>query len=455
MNYSEFVTRKTHEGAKHGFTPTFMPSQLFDFQQSMVEYAVSKGRAALFEDCGMGKTAQFLTWAQNVVEHTNRRVLVLTPLAVAGQTLREAEKFGIEAWRSVNGELPSTGKLVIANYERLSHFNPDDFSGVVCDESSILKSFDGSRKAEITTFMRKVPYRLLATATAAPNDYIELGTSSEALGYMGYMDMLNRFFKNDLNNSATRRHYGEAPKWRFKGHAELPFWRWVCSWARALRKPSDLGFDDGRFVLPPLIERDHLVQANTMAPGMLFALPAASLPEQREEKKRTVRERCEKVAQLVDTGQPALVWCQLNEEADLLEKIIPGAVQVAGHHKDETKEQRFMDFADGKIRVLVTKPKIGAMGLNFQHCAHVVDFPSHSYEQWYQGVRRCWRFGQTRPVVVDTVHTEGEAKVMENRKRKAVQAEVMFGNLVAEMNNAMGVRMSRTADKTMEKIAWL
>ena len=455
MNYSEFVTRKTHEGAKHGFTPTFMPSQLFDFQQSMVEYAVNKGRAALFEDCGMGKTAQFLTWAQNVVEHTNRRVLVLTPLAVAGQTLREAEKFGIEAWRSVNGELPSAGKLVIANYERLSHFNPDDFSGVVCDESSILKSFDGARKAEITAFMRKVPYRLLATATAAPNDYIELGTSSEALGYMGYMDMLNRFFKNDLSNSATRRHYGEAPKWRFKGHAELPFWRWVCSWARALRKPSDLGFDDGRFVLPPLIERDHLVQANTMAPGMLFALPAASLPEQREEKKRTVRERCEKVAQLVDTGQPALVWCQLNEEADLLEKIIPGAAQVAGHHKDETKEQRFMDFADGKIRVLVTKPKIGAMGLNFQHCAHVIDFPSHSYEQWYQGVRRCWRFGQTRPVVVDTVHTEGEAKVMENRKRKAVQAEAMFGNLVAEMNNAMGVRMSRTADKTMEIPSWL
>lgn len=454
-DYGFFLNRKTHEGSNHGFTPTFMPSQLFDFQQAMVEYAVSKGRAALFEDCGMGKTAQFLTWAQNVIEHTNRRVLVLTPLAVAGQTIREAEKFGIEAWRSLDGSLPTTGKLVIANYERLQNFNPDDFAGVVCDESSILKSFDGARKSEITTFMRKVPYRLLATATAAPNDYIELGTSSEALGYLGYMDMLNRFFKNDLNNSATRRHYGEAPKWRFKGHAELPFWRWVCSWARALRKPSDLGFDDGRFILPELIERDHLVESTTLAPGMLFALPATTLPEQREEKKRTVRDRCEKVAQLVDHGESALVWCQLNEEADLLEQMIPGAVQVAGSHRDEVKEQRFMDFADGKIRVLVTKPKIGALGLNFQHCAHVTYFPSHSFEQYYQAVRRCWRFGQTRPVRVDVIHTEGEAKVLENLQRKARQAESMFGNLVAEMNNAMGVRMNRTADKTMEVPSWL
>ena len=251
MNYADFVASKSHEGADHGFSPTFMPSNLFDFQKAMVEYAVRKGRSALFEDCGMGKTAQLLTWAQNVIEHTNRPVLVLSPLAVAAQTLREAGKFGIEACRSSDGTLP--GKLVITNYERLVHFSPSDFAGVVCDESSILKSFDGARKAEITAFMRKVPYRLLATATAAPNDYIELGTSSEALGHLGYMDMLNRFFKNDLNNSATRRHYGEAPKWRFRGHAEQPFWRWVCSWARALRKPSDLGFDDGRFVLPPLI----------------------------------------------------------------------------------------------------------------------------------------------------------------------------------------------------------
>lgn len=453
VGYSKFLAAKVHEGADHGFEPTFMPSQLFDFQRAMVKYAVRKGRAALFEDCGLGKTVQFLTWAQNVIEHTNRPVIVLTPLAVSGQTIREAEKFGIDAVRSSDGSIRN--KLVVTNYERLSAFNPADFAGVVCDESSILKSFDGARKSEITDFMRKVPYRLLATATAAPNDYIELGTSSEALGYMGFMDMLNRFFKNDLNNSATRRHYGEAPKWRFKGHAELPFWRWVCSWARAMRKPSDLGFDDGAFILPELREHSHLVAADELAPGMLFALPAATLPEQREEKKRTVKERCEKVAELVAHGEPALVWCQLNEEADMLEKIIPGAVQVAGKHSDEAKESRFMDFIDGNIRVLVTKPKIGALGLNFQHCAHVTYFPSHSFEQYYQAVRRCWRFGQTRPVRVDVIHTEGEARVMENLQRKAAAAERMFGNLVAEMSNATNIDRRKAATQQMEIPAWL
>lgn len=452
-DYEAFLQSKRHEGAEHGFDPTFMPEALFDFQQAMVEYAVRKGRAALFEDCGLGKTVQFLTWAQNVVEHTNRPVLILEPLAVAAQTVSEAEKFGIEAHRSRDGSIP--GKIVVTNYERLSAFNPADFAGVVCDESSILKNFDGTRKAEVTDFMRKAPYRLLATATAAPNDYIELGTSSEALGYMGFMDMLNRFFKNDLNNSATRRHYGEAPKWRFKGHAELPFWRWVCSWARALRKPSDLGFDDGAFVLPPLIERTHLVEAETLAPGMLFALPAANLPEQREEKKRTIKERCEKVAELVADSDSALVWCQLNEEADMLEKIIGGAVQVAGKHSDDIKESRFMGFADGTHRVLVSKPKIGALGLNFQHCAHIVDFPSHSYEQRYQGIRRCYRFGQKRSVVVDTVHTEGEARVLENVQRKAEQAARMFENLVAEMNNAIQIGRAPAPSTQMEKIPWL
>ncbi len=452
MSYAEFLASKTHEGANRGFDPTFIPPQMFDFQKAMVEYAIGKGRAALFEDCGLGKTVQFLTWAQNVIEHTNKPVLVLTPLAVAGQTTREAAKFGIEAVRSSDGSLPS--KLVVTNYERLTNFNPADFAGVVCDESSILKSFDGARKAEITDFMRKVRYRLLATATAAPNDYIELGTSSEALGYMGYMDMLNRFFKNDQNNSATRRMYGEAPKWRFKGHAELPFWRWVCSWARAMRKPSDLGFDDGAFLLPPLIENSHLVDVESRANGMLFNLPAATLPEQREEKKRTIRERCERAAALVDHGKPAIIWCQFNEEADLLERIIPGATQVSGSNSDEVKERRFMDFIDGNMRVLVTKPKIGALGLNFQHCAHVVYFPSHSFEQYYQAVRRCWRFGQTQPVQVDVVMTEGERKIMENLRRKAGQAETMFANLISEMNSAMAISAAKSFDKTMELPAW-
>jgi hypothetical protein len=451
--YGSFLDSKLHEGADHGFEPTFMPSKLFDFQKAMVDYAVRKGRAALFEDCGLGKTFQSLTWGQNVIEHTNRPVLYLCPLAVGSQTLREAAKIDVECERSSDGKY--RGKFVVSNYERLGNFDPSDFSGVICGESSILKSFDGAYKSQITDFMRKVPYRLLETATAAPNDYIELGTSSEALGYMGFMDMLNRFFKNDLNNSATRRHYGEAPKWRFNGHAELPFWRWVCSWARAMRKPSDLGFDDGAFILPPLTEHRHLVQARTLASGMLFALPAATLPEQREEKKRTVQERCERVAELTSHGDSALVWCQLNEEADLLEKLIPGAVQVAGHHRDEVKEERFLDFIDGRSRVMVTKAKIGALGLNFQHCAHVVDFPSHSYEQRYQGIRRCWRFGQKRAVRVDTVHTEGEARVLENQERKARQADAMFGNLVAEMNNAIHLSAKKTFATKLEVPSWL
>lgn len=451
--YQDFITEKVNSGADSGFEPTFMPSQLFDFQRAMVEYAVRKGRAALFEDCGMGKTVQFLTWAQNVIEHTNRPVLVLSPLAVAAQTIREAQKFGIDAHRSSDGTLQ--GKLIVTNYERLSHFNSTDFAGVVCDESSILKSFDGARKAEITDFMRKAPYRLLATATAAPNDYIELGTSSEALGYMGYMDMLNSFFKNDLNNSATRRHYGEAAKWRFKGHSEVPFWRWVCSWARAIRKPSDVGFDDGAFVLPALVERSHLVAAESLADGMLFALPAATLPEQRDEKRRTIPERCAKVADLVAHDKPALIWCQFNEEADMLERVIPGAKQVAGKHSDDEKEKRFLDFIDGSIRVLITKPKIGALGLNFQHCAHVVEFPSHSYEQRYQGIRRCWRFGQTQPVTVDTVYTEGEARVMENVQRKAIAADRMFDNLVAEMANAEGVTRRIASTNPIEVPKWI
>jgi hypothetical protein len=454
MTYKDFLDQKTHEGAAHGFDPVFMPDQLFDFQQSLVDWAVRKGRAAIFADCGLGKTAMQLTWAENVARHTGKPVLILTPLAVAAQTIREGEKFGIQCHRSSDGAAP--GRIVITNYERLEHFNPADFAGVVCDESSILKSFDGARRNEITDFMRKVPYRLLATATAAPNDFIELGTSSEALGYMGHMDMLARFFKNDQNNLTSRRMYGEATKWRFKGHAEQPFWRWVTSWARACRQPSDLGFDDGRFVLPGLSEVNHLIETSTVPEGMLFAIPATDLREQRAEKKRTVQERCEQVASMVgNTGQPALVWCHLNEEGDLLEQLIPGAIQVSGKDKDETKERRLIDFAEGRSRVLITKPKIGAWGLNFQICSHVTYFPSHSFEQYYQSVRRCWRFGQKNPVTVDIILTEGERRIMENLHRKRLQAEQMFGNLVAEMNHSLDIQRKKYNTTPIEVPSWL
>lgn len=454
IDYAQFLEDKSQAGTGAGFDPIWMPSFLFDFQQYLVDWAIRQGRSALLADCGMGKTGMQLVWAENVVRKTNKPVLVMTPLAVSGQTIREGEKFGIDCKRSSDGRIPHNG-IVVTNYERLHHFNPNDFAGAVCDESSILKSFNGVRRNEITDFMRKMQYRLLCTATAAPNDYIELGTSSEALGYLGHMDMLNRFFKNDMNNSATGRAYGEVVKWRFKGHAEEPYWKWVCSWARSIRRPSDLGFEDSGFVLPPLIENEHFVNANTLADGMLFAMPAVTMPEQRAERQRTIEERCDRVAELVNTGQSALVWCHLNPEGDLLERLIPGAVQVSGSDKDEQKEEKFLGFASGDIRVIVTKPKIGAWGLNFQHCNHVVGFPSHSFEQYYQGVRRCWRFGQNKPVTVDIVTTEGERGVLENQRRKGVQADKMFDRIVHHMHDAMSIDRNRQFTTKEEVPSWL
>ena len=453
QNYATFLDRKRQTDTYDGFDPLWMPDFLFDFQRALTEWAIQKGRAAIFADCGMGKTPMQLVWAENVARHTNRPVMVLTPLAVGAQTVREAEKFGIECRRAAPGK-PHDG-INVVNYERLHHFDPSDFAGVVCDESSILKSFDGARRQAITEFMRKLRYRLLCTATAAPNDYFELGTSSEALGYLGHMDMLNRFFKNDLKNSATR-HRGRTLKWRFKGHAEEPFWKWVCSWARAVRRPSDLGFDDGRFILPPLRLNEHLVEAPLYAAGTLFPKIAVGMQEQRTERKNTIQQRCEKVADLVaSTGRPALVWCHLNPEGDALEQCIDGGVQVSGGDADEAKEEKFLAFIAGQARVLITKPKIGAWGLNFQHCAHLTFFPSHSFEQYYQGVRRCWRFGQTRPVTVDVVTTEGEQEVLANMQEKEAAAGVMFARLVTHMREAVAIDGGTKFTKSEEMPAWL
>lgn len=461
-SYQDFLAAKSQANAGTGFPPLWIPDFLFDFQKALVEWAIEKGRAAIFADCGLGKTPMQLVWAENVVRKTNKPVLILTPLAVSAQTIREAEKFGVQACRSA--ACKAFPGIVVTNYEQLHHFNSADFAGCVCDESSILKSFDGARRLEITEFMRKLPYRLLCTATAAPNDYVELGTSAEALGQLGYTDMLTRFFKNDQNTikPMTYRHKGqdfqqiyERAKWRFKGHAEIPFWRWVCSWARAIRRPSDLGFNDAAFILPPLLERDHLIEAATIAPEMLFAVPAVGLKEQREERRRTITERCEEVAALVATDKAALVWCHLNAEGDLLAKLIPDAQQVSGDDSDEAKEEAFLAFAAGELRVLITKPKIGAWGLNFQNCAHVTFFPSHSFEQYYQGVRRCWRFGQKRPVKVDIVTTEGEKDVLKNLQRKATAADRMFSRLVAEMNHVLHIERSTEYAHTAEVPAWL
>ncbi len=454
MRYEQFLEKKSQIEGNHGFDPVKLPSWLFDFQAEIVARALRKGRAAVFADCGLGKTAIELVWADNVVRHTGGNVLLLTPLAVTHQIANDAEKFGIQAKVSRDGTVHPG--ITITNYEKLHMFDSSQFVGVACDESSILKSYSGATRGAITSFARKLKYRLLATATAAPNDFIELGTSSEALGYLGHMDMLNRFFKNDMNNSAQGRIGGEVIKWRLKGHAELPFWRWVCSWAIAVRKPSDIGFNDDRFILPALTEIEHVVDSDNLADGMLFSMPAHGLKEQRDERRRTVDERCDRVAALVNnTGQPALVWCHLNDEGDKLEQIIPDAIQVSGKDSDDRKEEKLLDFAEGRARVLVTKPKIGAWGLNYQHCNHITFFPSHSFEQYYQGVRRCWRFGQEREVTVDIVTTEGESGVLKNMQRKAKQADAMFANLVAEMSSAQGISRSTAFEKPMELPKWL
>jgi hypothetical protein len=454
--YADFLSRKAQLGESQGFDPTWIPDFLFDFQKHLTEWAIKKGRAAIFADCGLGKTPMQLVWAENVVRKTNKPVLILTPLAVSAQTIREAKKFDIDCRRSA-GDVPAGAHIVVTNYEKLHHFNRDDFGGAVCDESSAIKAFDGKRRAEVTEFMRHLPYRLLCTATAAPNDYIELGTASEALGEMGQMDMLGRFFVNDNNTVDMKGGHGNRkPGWRFKGHAEDAFWKWVCSWARACRRPSDLGFDDDRFELPPCIEQDHIVKARTLAAGTLFDLPATNFWEEREERRRTITERCEMAASLVaKTKRPAVIWCHLNPEGDLLARLIPDGRQVSGRDDDESKEDAFESFATGKLRVLIIKPKIGAWGLNWQHCSHVTTFASHSYEQYYQAVRRCWRFGQSRPVTVDLIAAEGEANVKDNLRRKAAAADRMFTALVGHMNDSMRLERGVNYNTKVEAPSWL
>lgn len=475
--YELFLHKKSHVTEDHGFDPTFIPCEMFDFQKALVTWSVQKGRSAIFADCGLGKTLMQLTWAQNVVEHTNKHVLILTPLAVAPQTIKEGASFGIECKQSNDGSQAS--KITVTNYDKLHLFNPDDFIAVVCDESSILKSFNGKTRKEITRFMSKKPYRLLCTATAAPNDWTELGNSSEALGELNYSDMLKRFFTqlDDKKQKKEARlqciaeemitsnpnYYKKLAfrvsqtigQWRLKHHAHESFWQWVASWAKACRSPSDLGFLDDNFMLPALSEVDHIITSCDPPEGMLFNIPALGLAEERAERKRTLKERCEYAAQLVDHDNPAVIWCHTNPEGDMLERIIAGSAQVAGKTPDAKKIELYEAFQSGELRVLIIKPKIGAWGLNWQHCAHVVTFASHSYEQYYQSVRRCWRFGQKNAVRLDVIATEGESRVIQNMRSKAKKADEMFNSLVAQMNSAATIKRENLYTKTQELPSWL
>lgn len=672
MNYHDFLNSKTQHAPDAGFEPLWLPDCLFDFQTYLAEWAIRKGRGAIFADCGLGKSLIQLVWAENVVRKTNKPVLILTPLAVSQQTVKEAEKFGMECRRSQDGKHDGKG-IWVTNYERLQNFDCTDFAGVVCDESSILKSYTGVTRNHITRFMNKMPYRLLCTATAAPNDYVELGTSSEALGELSNSDMLKRFFRqlDDKGQKKESRDQLDAEsliaadpnyyrklsfrvaqsigQWRLKHHAIDHFWRWVASWAMACRMPSDLGFDDAKFILPPLNEQDHIIKVSSPPPGMLFNLPAVGLREERAERRRTLTERCEFIASLVDHDRPAVIWCHYNPEGDLLEEVVPHSIQVAGRHSDEyriavaewfigdkclcndslfraklatwpkqqsdltdtgrstiesivlnalknpsntdakteknasstcpsttkrikeitclqknrsqsgnesgesntpptktsgTRKNKRLKNTERKIltstsreqcgdtdqllkstfgwsnwdvlsaerkslaiqevidcilttittpdnsvafsavnailgsdnlttiqnalkqqqcicghqsgnRKLITKSKIFGWGLNWQHCNHVVSCASHSYEQTYQSVRRCWRFGQLNPVTHDVVATEGEVRVLANMRRKAQQAEVMWKSIVKGMANAKRIERTNIYTEKITTPSWL
>ena len=437
MEYKDFLEAKRHSIGNFGFDANFIPEIAFDFQKHVIEKAVKKGRIAVFLDTGLGKTLVQLSIAQNVVNHTNKKVLILTPLAVAFQFILEAEKIGIDDIEySKDGK--HTKKIVICNYERLHYFDSNDFGCVILDESSILKNFDGKIKNQITSFIKKVPFRFLSTATPSPNDFIELGTSSEALGYMGYMDMLTKFFKNNQNSvDSTNRNIGE--KFYLKPHAEKDFFAWVNQWSIMAKMPSDLGFSNERYRLPELITNKHVVknESTVTVDGQvqLFNIIAKSFHEVRHEQKQTEEKRCEKAIELA-SGKTSVYWCNTNNESAILKSLDSDAVEIIGSQSIDKKEEILKAFADGEIKRLVTKAKMTGMGLNWQHCNHSVFFPTWSYEQYYQAVRRFWRFGQKKPVTIDMVISDGQTRVLEALQQKTQKAIELHQKLTENVNRS-------------------
>lgn len=430
MTYEEFLATKDFAQHACGIAdPPPLSEKLFLFQRDITRWALRKGRAAIFADCGMGKTLMQLEWARQVSEHADGRVLLLAPLAVAQQTVKEgADKLGLSVEYARDGAATSA-RLTITNYEMLGRFDPSAFVGIVLDESSILKSYTGATRTAIIEAFGRTPYRLACTATPAPNDYMELGNHAEFLGVMRRTEMLSMFFVHDG---------GETQTWRLKGHAESAFWRWVASWAVMLRKPSDLGYADGGFALPPLRQHVSIVDAgesDAVERGLLFPLPASTLAERRLARKASIGERIRQVADMVNgSREPWVVWCNLNAEGDVLTEAIPDAVQVAGADDLETKTERMLGFAGGQHRVMVSKPSIAGHGMNWQHCPNVAFAGlSDSYEEFYQAVRRCWRFGQTRPVDVHVVVSETEQAVLSNIQRKERDAAEMAEGMVRHM----------------------
>lgn len=442
MNYQEFLESKRITIAPSGFTPDSLNSMLFDFQSDISRWSTERGKAALFSDCGTGKSAVQLDWASHVVGHYGKPVLILAPLAVSKQTIREGEKFGIEARLAKEQSDVTTPAIYVTNYEKLAHFNPSAFAGVVLDESSILKSFTGATRNQLIEYFMHTPMKLCCTATPAPNDFMELGNHSEFLGVLTRTEMLSTFFVHDG---------GDTSKWRLKGHAEEEYWKWICQWAVMLRQPSDLGYDNNGFVLPPLKYHHHVVKSEKNLDGFLFPVEAQTLIERRNARRISLSERVELCAAMVNAStEPWMVWVDLNDEGDALEKLIPDAVQVAGRDSDEDKEERMLGFSDGRYRVLISKSQICGFGMNWQHCWNVAYVGiSDSYERLYQSIRRFWRFGQRNAVNAHIITSEAEGAVVKNIQRKEADAARMAKEMVKHMSvyNTEAIRGTvRTAD---------
>lgn len=428
MNYESFIQEKFKAMEPSGFAIENIPSSLFPHQSDLVRWATKRGRAAIFADTGLGKSRMQLAWADAVVKKTGGDVLVLAPLAVAQQTVNEGAILGIKVTHCREPKDMRQG-INITNYERVHKFD-SEVAGVVLDESSIIKHHDAKTFKILTDRFARTPYKLCATATPAPNDWTELGTHAEFLGICSRSEMLSEFFVHDG---------GETSIWRLKGHAKRLFWQWVVSWGALIRRPSDLGYDDAAYELPPIHFVDHTVETIIPTNGSLFTMEAQTLSERREARRASLADRVKACADAVNGDmQPWVVWCDLNAEGDALRASINGAVEIRGSDDADVKERRLLDFAEGRIRVLITKPSIAGFGLNWQHCSNMAFVGvTDSFESYYQSVRRCWRFGQTKDVHVHVFASEAEGAVIANLKRKEREAIEMSESLSNETRDAV------------------
>lgn len=459
MSYHDFIARKLTRVPPTGIANAAdvrLADGLFDFQRALVTWALRRGRCAIFADTGLGKTRMQIAWADAVHRETGHDVLILAPLAVAAQTAAEGAQIGVTVRQCRDGAEVQPG-ITVTNYDRLHRFDTSRFGAVVLDESSVIKHHDSRTLAMLLEAFSQTPFKLCATATPAPNDWTELGTHAEFLGVCTQVEMLSEFFVHDG---------GETQVWRLKGHARTEFWRWVASWSALVRKPSDIGFDDSRYELPALRVMQHTTETNAQPDeGMLFALEANTLSERRRARKDSLEARVKACADLVNADdEPWIVWCDLNAEGDALRAAIPGAVEIRGSDDVDVKESRLMDFAAGRIRVLISKPSICGWGLNWQHCARIAFVGvTDSWEAYYQAVRRCWRFGQKREVEVHVFASELEGAVVANLRRKERDAQAMADALSAETHDAVMAEVSGitrqsnvyTPERSIRIPAWL